>query len=56
MKEQLITIVNAYAAARVSGDAMLQQFAAQQLGVFLEAVEITAKPVNPVPEEAPTSD
>jgi hypothetical protein len=56
MKDQLITIVNSYAAARASGDTVLQQFAAQQLGAFLEAVEITAKPVNSVPEEAPTSD
>jgi hypothetical protein len=53
MKDQLITIVNAYAAARASGDSMLQQFATQQLGAFLEAVEITAKPT---PEEAPTND
>jgi hypothetical protein len=44
MKDQLITIVNAYAAARASGDTLLQQFAAQQLGTFLDAVEITAKP------------
>jgi hypothetical protein len=45
--------VNAYAAARASGDSMLQQFATQQLGAFLEAVEITAKPT---PEEAPAND
>ena len=46
MKDQLIAIVNAYAAARASGDTMLQQFATQQLGVFLDAVEITAKPTT----------
>lgn len=52
-KERLITIVNSYAAARASGDAMLQQFAAQQLGAFLEGVEITAKPAA---EDSPTND
>jgi hypothetical protein len=41
MKEQLITIINSYAAARYSGDSLLQQFAAQQLQSFLDSVEIT---------------
>ena len=41
MKEQLITIINSYAAARASGDTSLQQFAAQQLASFLEGVTIT---------------
>lgn len=40
MKEKLITIINSYAAARSSGDSLLQQFAAQQLQSFLESVEI----------------
>lgn len=53
MREQLITIINSYAAARASGDALLQRFAAQQLSVFLESVEIIAKPV---PEEPPVHD
>jgi hypothetical protein len=53
MKEQLIAIVNAYAAARASGDTLLQQFATQQLGAFLESVEITAKPI---PKDAPAND
>jgi hypothetical protein len=54
MKDQLITIVNSYAAARASGDTVLQQFAAQQLGAFLDAVEIVPKgDANPTPEENP---
>jgi hypothetical protein len=43
MKDQLITIINSYAAARASGDALLQQFAAQQLGAFLDGVDIIAQ-------------
>lgn len=46
MKEQLITIINSYAAARASQDGVLQQFATQQLQAFLEAVEITPKPAE----------
>ena len=54
MQDQLITIVNSYAAARASGDTVLQQFAAQQLGAFLEVVEIVPKgDANPAPEETP---
>ena len=57
MKDQLITIVNSYAAARASGDTVLQQFAAQQLGAFLDAVEIVPKgDANPTPEENPAND
>lgn len=43
MKEQLIQLIDAYAAARGAGNAMLQQFAAQQLTAFLDQVE-----VNPI--------
>jgi hypothetical protein len=50
MKEQLIEIVNAYAAARCSGDGLLQRFAAQQLGAFLERVELVD--TTPSPEES----
>lgn len=57
MQDQLITLVNSYAAARASGDTVLQQFAAQQLGAFLEVVEIVPKgDANPAPEETPTND
>jgi hypothetical protein len=58
MQDQLITIVNSYAAARASGDTVLQQFAAQQLGAFLEAVEIVPKGdanPTPTPEENPAN-
>jgi hypothetical protein len=53
MKSQLIAHVNSYAAARVSGDPALQQFAAEQLSAFLDAVEITPKPTD---AEPPTDD
>jgi hypothetical protein len=43
MKEQLVQLIDAYAAARASGNGTLQQFAAQQLSAFLEAIEVTAK-------------
>jgi hypothetical protein len=46
MKDQLITIINSYAAARASGDALLQQFAAEQLGAFLDGVVIVAQPIE----------
>lgn len=41
MKEQLTQLINAYAAARASGDPLLQQFAAGQLQAFLERVELS---------------
>lgn len=41
MKEELITLLNSYAAARCSGDTLLQQFATGQLQAFLEQVELT---------------
>ncbi len=40
-KEELISIINSYAAARTSGDPPLQQFAAERLQAFLNRVEIT---------------
>lgn len=40
MKETLIQLVNSYAAARASGDPVLQQFAAGQLQTFLAGVEL----------------
>ena len=41
MKEQLAQLIEAYAAARPTGNAALQQFAARELGTFLESIEIT---------------
>lgn len=42
MKEQLAQYIEAYAAARPTGNAMLQQFAARELSAFLESIEITS--------------
>lgn len=42
MKEQLAQFIEAYAAARPTGNAMLQQFAARELSAFLESIEITS--------------
>lgn len=49
MKEELITLLNSYAAARCSGDTLLQQFAAGQLKAFLEQVELTR--ITPATED-----
>lgn len=40
MKQQLIQLIEAYSAARQSGNAILQQYAAQQLQAFLDGVEL----------------
>jgi hypothetical protein len=42
MKDDLIRLINAYAAARASGDALLISMAAERLQGFLEAVEVVA--------------
>lgn len=41
-KEQLLELVEAFAAARTSGNIRLQQHAAADLGSFLQSVTITA--------------
>ena len=47
MKQQLAELIETYAAARASGNATLQQFAAQQLSGFLGRIEvIEATPVS----------
>jgi hypothetical protein len=43
MKEQLVQLIEAFAAARGSGNATLQQFSAQQLSAFLDQIEVTQK-------------
>ena len=48
MKETLLQLINSYAAARSSGDTILQQFAAGQLQTFLAGVELI--------EAAPTTE
>ena len=42
MKDDLIRLINAYAAARASGDALLISMAAERLQQFLAAVEVAA--------------
>ena len=50
MKEQLAQLIEVYAAARASGNATLQQFAAQQLSTFLGSVEVSETSSTPEPE------
>ena len=55
MKQQLAQLIEAYAAARGSGNALLQQYATQQLQTFLEGVELAEATIAPITEE-PTND
>jgi hypothetical protein len=55
MKEQLLQLIEAYAAARASGNGVLQQFATSQLSVFLDGIEISAKQ-QPEAEETEAGD
>lgn len=41
MKQQLATLIEAYAAARASGNSMLLEFAVSKLNEFLQSIEIT---------------
>ena len=51
MKEQLLQLIETYAASRPTANAMLQRFAAEQLSAFLDTVEVIAKqPAEPTPE------
>lgn len=50
MKEQLIQLIEAYAAARGAGNSLLLQLAAQQLNDFLGRVELAE--TQPVEAEA----
>lgn len=52
MKDTLLQLVNSYAAARASGDPILQQFAAGQLQTFLASVELIEG--QPAPSEDAT--
>jgi hypothetical protein len=44
MKEQLVALIEAFAAAKATNNALLVQFAAQQLSSFLDAIDVSAKP------------
>lgn len=46
MKQQLADLIEAYAAARTSGNSMLLEFAVSKLNEFLQSVEI----IKPKPE------
>lgn len=52
MKEQLIELIETYAAAKLSGNSLLQQFAAKQVSAFLDGVELTPKAEQATEEEA----
>jgi hypothetical protein len=41
MKKQLITLINAYGAARATGDQVLIKLAGDQLQAFLASVDLT---------------
>lgn len=56
MKEQLAQLIEAYAAARPTGNAMLQQFAARELGNFLESIEIISAATAPTLITTDTED
>jgi hypothetical protein len=47
MKDQLLELIEMYAAARVSSNLTLQQFAASKLQEFLTQVEITPQQISP---------
>jgi hypothetical protein len=49
MKEQLAQLIEAYAAAKASGNPTLQQFATQQLSTFLGQVDVVE--TQPTEEE-----
>jgi len=52
MKEQLALWIDAYSAARASGNAILQRYATQQLNSFLDGVDVTERPdPEPTTEE-----
>ena len=50
MKNKLAELIEAYAAARVSGNRLLLEYAASQLNTFMVGVEIT-EPKEEVPKE-----
>lgn len=49
MKDQLIQLIDTFVAARVSGNAVLQQYASNLLTTFLQQVEIVQLQ-TPAPE------
>ena len=54
-KEKLAVLINSFIAANKSEDALLINFAASNLSNYLEAIEITEQPTQPVDAEAEES-
>ena len=55
MKEQLAALIECYAAARASGNGLLQQFATSQLSQFLSQVELSEASGEDAPAEEPAA-
>jgi hypothetical protein len=55
MKEKLAELIEAYAAAKVSGNKTLLEFAAAQLSAFIQKVELT-EPKTETADEAKTEE
>ena len=55
MKEKLAELIEAYAAAKVSGNKTLLEFAAAQLSAFIQKVDVSEPKPEPA-EEAKTEE
>ncbi len=53
LKEQLVQWVEAYAAAKLSGNPSLVQFAAGNLSAFIESIELSKVDSSTAEEEVP---
>ena len=51
-KEKLAVLINSYVAANKSEDSLLINYAASNLSSYLEVIEITEQPTQPVDSEA----
>jgi hypothetical protein len=51
MKDQLAILIEAYAAARASGNALLQQYSTGQLSEFLSQFNLVKTPATPPEDE-----
>ena len=54
MKNELIAVIEAYAAAKATGNSLLQELAAAQVRGFLAAVDVT--PIEVEPEVAASEE
>lgn len=53
MKDQLIQLIDTFVAARVSGNAVLQQYASNLLSTFLQQVEVIERQASSPEDETP---